>query len=246
MPDTIKSLIDGLDKITDILNIGRLLFYTAAGWCALLPASMCILLLGRANMTHPYWVDFMSDLVNSSRHYQIWIAGMIFGFIIAVVGNARIDFTILPGEVDVNEQYYPYQYPRLYSGGVRLKDGTKDYAAWVISEYYRYFEIALFVPYGLLLSLPVYALYSLIYLVRAASNVTGFTLGAQFYAFPMWSFATVLCWTVLWPDFWIPAVVRTTFVGWISAKRNLTEGLQEFIKDTDPTPQPPDASKTKG
>ena len=38
MADFVKSLIDGLDKITDILNVGRLIFYTSAGFCATLPA----------------------------------------------------------------------------------------------------------------------------------------------------------------------------------------------------------------
>jgi hypothetical protein len=43
--DFFKSAVDSADKITDILNVGRLIFYTAAGFSAILPAAMSLRLL---------------------------------------------------------------------------------------------------------------------------------------------------------------------------------------------------------
>ncbi|MBZ5636586.1 MAG: hypothetical protein LAO55_25965 [Acidobacteriia bacterium] len=246
MPDVVKSLIDGFDKVTDILNVGRLLFYTTAGFCAVLPLAMCILLLGHDNVPYSYWVQFMSDLVKSSRQFAVWIASLIFGFIISVLANAMYQPKSVPEEQAI-PQSYAFQYPRLYSGGVQRTGSTpKDYAAWLVSEYYRYFEIALFIPYGLLLSLPVYSLYSLAYLIRTTSHAKGFVLDTSYFAFPIWTFGSGLAWTVLWPDFWLPQVVQKTYEDWVRAKRNAIKGLEQFVKDTEPpVPKQPEASKAQ-
>lgn len=245
MPDIVKSLIDGLDKLTDILNIGRLLFYTSAGFCAMVPLAMCILLLGQENLTHTYWVQFVSDLVKSSRHFEVWLAALISGFIISVLANATSEFAP-PLPDPVPNQTYAFHYPRLYSGGMRLPQGTsKDYAAWLISEYYRYFEIALFIPYGLLLSLPVYSIYSLAYSIRIFSTGQGSILSFAYFAFPLWAFASVLAWTTFWP-YWLRRVAQDAFTSWVVAKRNAIEGLKQFIKDAEPsTGRQPQASKTQ-
>ena len=85
---------------------------------------------------------------------------------------------------DEYSYWYSYSYPRLVSGGVRPKDGSgKDYAAWLISEYYRYVEIAVFIPYSILLSLPVYSFYSLVYLIRTAWQREVFVLNADYVGF---------------------------------------------------------------
>jgi len=246
MSDAVKALIDGLDKITDILNIGRLLFYSAAGFCALLPAAMCLMLLSHGDVVQPYWTQFVSDLGRSAHHWGVWFAGLIFGFIISVLANAIFDFR--PGDGAVDAQFYAYLYPRLFSGGIKPKEGEhKDFAAWLISEYYRYYEIALFVPYGLMLSLPLYTTYSLIFLVRSSYQSKGFFLGGEYLAFPLWAFGCALIWTRFWPDFWLPRVVQPTYSGWIWAKRNTAEGLEKFVQDAVPreAAKPPDSSKAQ-
>jgi hypothetical protein len=214
------------------LNIGRLLFYTIAGFCAALPVAMCLLLLGQSHVTATYWVQFVSDLVRSSRHFEVWIAGLIFGFIIAVLADATVD---CPKEQDKTYSY-AYQYPRLYSGGVRAKDGaSKDYAAWLISEYYRYYEIAVFIPYGLLLSLPVYAIYSLFYSVGTAWNAVGFVV--------LWAAAFVVAWKAFW-NLWVPQVAKKVHAGWVEARHNAIDGLKEFVgSEPAEDPEKPAASK---
>src|SRR5579871_5791225 len=111
MSDAIKALIDGLDKITDILNIGRLLFYTAAGFFAVLPAAMCLVLLSH-DALQPYWTQFFSDLKGAAEHWQVLLLALICGFIVSVLANAVFEFS--PGDGTVNEQFYPYLYPRLF------------------------------------------------------------------------------------------------------------------------------------
>ena len=156
-----ESLTDSLDKITDILNVGRLIFYTAAGFCAILPAAMSMRLL--AHDPDPvYWGQFLADLVCCARHREVWAASLIFGFVIANLANMIVisRFTQPPPSKhpESEKDSYSYAFPRLYSGGVPPKDGSgKDYAAWLISEYYRFVEIAVFIPFSILLSLPVYS-----------------------------------------------------------------------------------------
>lgn len=239
MGDIIKALIDGLDKLSDILNIGRLVFYTAAGFCTALPVSMGILLMGQDQVRHGYWVQFMSDLVRSCRSYPVWIAGMVFGFVISALSNATVRLDDVTDD-KIDKVSFSFLYPKMFSGGVRLKDtNSKDYAAWLISEYYRYFEIALFIPYGLMLSLPLYSAYSLGFVLRTSLHAKGFVLGAGFFAFPLWVFLSVLVWAVIWPDYWVPNVVQTIFVTWTGAKRNASAGLDEFIAQTRPPDSPP-------
>jgi hypothetical protein len=237
VPDIVKSLIDGLDKLTDILNIGRLLFYTSAGFCAILPVAMCIALLGQEKLSHSYWVQFVSDLETSSRKFEVWFAALIAGFIISVLANAIVKVTRSdPVPTDsIPKDTYTFQYARLYSGGVRLSQGTsKDYAAWLISEYYRYFEIALFIPCGLCISLPGYAIYSLAYSIRIFAVGQAGVLSFAFFAFPFWALASMLAWTTFWP-YWVGKVVQDAFSSWRAAKRNAIEGLKQFIDETKPT-----------
>lgn len=239
MPDLFKSLFDGLDKITDILNIGRLIFYTSAGFCGLLPVAMSVRLLA-ADRLSPYWKQFFSDFVSCSRHFEIWLAAVVAGFIIATIANATV--MVFPSPADPpsdNTKTYAFQYPRLFSGGIRSTAGpTKDYAAWLISEYYRYVEIAVFIPYAVRLSLPVYAVYTAAYLIRALGQAEGFSFAGHF-AFILWAFSAALVWTVIWPDFWIPRVALPTYDSWVLARRRAIAGLIDFTK----TPENPSGQK---
>jgi hypothetical protein len=189
-------------------------------------------------------VQFVSDFSKASHHYEVWIAALVGGFVISVVANALVS-PEHPALADPRKSDFAYQYPRLYSGGMHLKDPsgkdtntTKDYAAWLISEYYRYYEIAVFIPFGVLLSLPVYSLYSFAYLVRTLAVDRPSAFCAAYLAFPAWVFLSVAAWTVIWHDFWVPKIVQDTFTGWITAKRNVIAGLTDFIGSSDaPAPQ---------
>jgi hypothetical protein len=241
--DFLKAVIDGLDKITDILNLGRLIFYTAAGFCASLPVAVGLRLLA---CEHPqkYWLQFVTDLRACTEHWELWVAALIFGFVIANLANSVVmdRFARPPrppagSEKEKEEKdSYPYSYARLCCGGVCPTPGatsakdTKDYAAWLISEYYRYVEIVVFIPYGILLSLPVYSLYSLVWVLTARPS-KAFVLHSGHVAFAVWTLGSLLAWKVAWSDFWVPRVAEPLYKGWVIARRSAIAGVQDFMGD---------------
>ncbi len=87
MGDVVKEFFGALDKITDILNLGRLVFYTAAGFPPMLALAMILRTVALENRN--YWVQFNSDVVACSKNWGVWLAAMIAGFMIANVVYAR-------------------------------------------------------------------------------------------------------------------------------------------------------------
>lgn len=224
-----KSLFDSLDKATDILNVGRLIFYTSAGFCGILPVGMTLRMLAQGRLV-PYWQQFLADVKACSDHWVVWFAALVLGFVIAAVAYALTSFKPAPRE-QIDPESYDYQYPRLFSGGIKdpQKAAPKDYAAWLISEYYRYLEIVWFIPYAILLSLPVYALYSLLYLFRTigGGEVTQFNAGHL--AFVVWTIASVVAWSIVWPRFWLPRIMQPVYESWVTARRAAIAGLKDFM-----------------
>jgi hypothetical protein len=241
--DLFKSATDSLDKITDILNVGRLLFYTAAGFLAILPAAMILRLLGHELDPGPgYWSQFLVDFLHCANHSAIWIAALVFGFVIAILANSLVlgRFT-RPAPSVPEKDSYSYSYPRLFSAGVHgtASAGAKDYASWLVSEYFRYVEIAVFIPYSIVLSLPLYGLYSFIYVIRTAYQVHGVNAGHV--AFALWTLGSVVAWKVIWPDFWLPKVAEPIYQDWIIARRSAIAGLKDFLNEKQPSPDKGDS-----
>jgi hypothetical protein len=233
----IKALFDSLDKLTDILNVGRLIFYTAAGFCGVLPFTMSLRLLARDKL-QPYWRQFLSDMVACTKHPGVWLTALVLGFIIASVAFSVVKLKpVSHQKIEVDS--YEYQYPRLFSGGMPDKSTSKDYAAWLVSEYYRYFEIVTYIPGSVLLSLPVYSLYSLVYLIRATDQLAGFSFTAAHLAFALWTLGAVVGWDFVWPKFWLPKVAQPIYEEWVLARRSAIAGLIDFTSK----PQPPTLGK---
>jgi hypothetical protein len=231
-----KGFSDGLDKLTDILNVGRLIFYTAAGFCVSLPLSMSLRMLAHDN-PKSYWEQLLSDLAACAKHPGVWLVALVLGFLVASVAGAVVNFAEPPHQV-FDKESYSYQYSRLFSGGELSKSSTqKDYAAWLISEYYRYFEIVLYIPSGILVAFPLFATYSLIYLFRTSERYPGFCFSAAHWAFGLWALATVVAWDIVWPLFWRPKVVKPIYEMWVRARRSAIAGLKEFVADSTATAQ---------
>jgi hypothetical protein len=229
MGEFVASLFNGVDKLTDILNVGRLIFYTSAGFCGILPATMLVRLLAEDSPAR-YWKQFAADLVFCARRGEAWFAALIFGFVIANVAYTTvIDKLGRPGKKEEpDKEGYAYQYARLSSGGTQPKT-ERDFAAWWISEYYRYVEIAVFIPFGILLSLPLYSLYSLAYLIRVSNPAQPFVIGAAHYAFALWAVAAVVGWGMVWPWYWIPKIAEPIFEDSTQARREVLAGLTELM-----------------
>ena len=232
MTDIPESIFKAIDKFTDILNVGRMIFYPTAGFCALLPVVMSLRMLKTKAIQDSYWAQFGSDLVSCAHRWEVWLAAAIFGFIIATLANATTDLMPPPKVEEDYDDNFSYRYPFFMNHSPEA--GKKaDYAAWLISEYYRYYEIALYIPYGILLSLPVYTVYSLAYLFCALDSNTP-EGSAGYVALALWLLGTVFAWTVFWPSFWLPKVVEPTYQDWVKTRRKLIKGLEKFCAPTPP------------
>ncbi|MBV8199075.1 MAG: hypothetical protein JOZ15_00480 [Acidobacteria bacterium] len=242
---TWKEFTDSLDKLTDILNVGRLIFYTAAGFCATLPCAMTLRLLSKAH-PQPYWTQFLADMSAGSRRVEVWLVALVAGFFISSVAFTLVKLQQPPAR-DFDTESYDYQYPRLFSGGVR-PESSKDYAAWLISEYYRYLEIVWYIPAGILVALPVWALYSLVYLARTW-QAGSHAFGEAHLAFGLWTLAAVLAWDVVWPRFWVPSIIQPLYEEWCNARHAAIHGLRAFVKESAksaPVQVPPPPPPVKG
>jgi len=224
-----KAFSDGLDKLTDILNVGRLVFYTAAGFCVSMPIAMSMRMLAHAKL-QPYWGQFLSDMAACSKHPGVWLVALVVGFLVASVAGEVVKFEPPPHRM-FNKEEYSYQFPRLFSGGTPDKSTSKDYAAWLISEYYRYFEIVLFIPSAVLVALPVFTMYSLIYIARTSEQSAAFSFTAAHWAFALWMLAAVVAWDIVWPHFWRPMVVKPIYETWVYTRRSTIAGLMEFVAE---------------
>ena len=222
-----KQFFDSLDKFLDILNVGRLIFYFSAGFLTFYPTLMIIKLL---TLDKNELVSFLA--LKAVHDYEPWIVifgSLVVGFLIATASYTTVIHKLLPplhNEIKVespNQYSFSYRYPW-------LAQKEEEYQKWLIAEFFRFVEIATFVPLGFLLGLSLLFVYSLIYLLRYAVSYP-FSDPAGEYAFIL-VLAVILglMWFYLWPQWWKPKVVVPIMRIYLRAKMNLIEGLMEHQK----------------
>jgi hypothetical protein len=247
MGDVVKEFFGALDKITDILNLGRLIFYTAAG---LPPVLVLAMIVRTASMTaQGYWLQFRGDLLTCIQTWEVWLGALIAGFLVAnlayVQAISRLKSETADGDVD--EDGYAFQFPKLRTGREKRapKEEDFDYAAWLISEYYRYVEIAVYIPYGIRLALPLLVVYSIARCLLDASSPG--ILDTSLVALGLWTLLAALIWTVFWWEFWIPQIATPIFRTYVCALAGLTGGIKDFNEGVPPdTPdEPPNKAGAK-
>lgn len=247
MGDVVKEFFGALDKITDILNLGRLIFYTAAGFPPVLALAMILRTVALEDRN--YWVQFNSDAVACSKSWAVWLAAMVAGFMIANVVYARYMKGLSKPSVDREARTgFVYQYPMMRTGRLKRPSDEKDFdfAAWLISEYYRYVEIAIYIPYGVLLSLPLLVVYSCARLLLDAQHPA--RLDAGLFALALWLVTAALGWTVWWRDFWLPKIAGPVYQTFEFANAELIAGIQNYssgVTGAPAQPAPPAAKKTE-
>jgi hypothetical protein len=242
-----KELLEILSKIPDILNVGRLVFYSAAGFFAFYPVVMIYRTLAKKELM-PFFEHLMetAPIGNAVDYVLIYLGSLIVGFLIASVGFAAV---IYPNSVKVKFQLdslgeytnsYPFIYPRLCND-----ESKKGYDDWLITEFYRYVEIVTYIPMGLLLGIVFLIVYTIIYLFRY-SVVKPFTGSAEGYVFLI--FLSVLLgflWFFAWKEFWMPKVIEPTIYFHSKAKFLLIHGLEDYQKRCAEKPQKEKDAKSK-
>jgi hypothetical protein len=224
--DWVKALVAGADKVTDVLNLGRLVFYTAAGAAIVYPAAGAFAVLTETTLAgRP-----LAELIAKVRAQG---AGLLGVAIVVGFGVATYGFSVVLGPRNgpivrkvnaspIDESSYPFRYPQL-----RGSTG-KEWDDWLIQEYYRFVEVAAYVPLGIVAGIGVAAIYSLVYaLLWHAQGQLDW--GDEVHrdllvAALLWALTTF----VLWRRLWLPRVVDPSIEAYHWARVGLIKGLERW------------------
>jgi hypothetical protein len=238
-----KDFFDQIKSFTDILNVGRLIFYPFAGALVVVP----LYLIFRLALVDPA-PTLTAQLLIDARHVTItswsvtWFligSSMITGFLIATVGFSVLSDLAarLPREVlaplSSENTSFRYNYPLL------RQNKSEDYATWLISEYYRYVEIATYIPLGGIIGLALVDVYVLLFLVKDfASPRSGFTEAHATFLLVFVVWIVVAVW--FWPEIWLKRVVTPAVQSYRESKREIIAGVKLLPREVNPSqPVPP-------
>ncbi|MGD0886189.1 MAG: hypothetical protein ABSA46_15195 [Thermodesulfovibrionales bacterium] len=225
--DWIKQLFDSFDKLTDILNVGRLIFYTAAGFLVFYPIVMILRILSLSESQFTTFLGNFKDTASTDIP-MILCGSLVVGFLIAPTGfvlflrplGIKLNREIQ--ELDLAKLNISYRYPQMKN----LE--CEDYHAWLMAEYFRFAEIVTFIPLGFLCGLPLLFVYTVIYLFRysVACPFAGCGEGCAFLL--ILSIIIGISWFHVWPKFWLPKVVEETYRAYFESKKFLIAGVEDF------------------
>ncbi len=222
----VKVMFSGTDKLFDILNVGRLIFYTAGGLLAVYPLT---LLAGLLAQSAPPPGGMLTSIAPPSADaaWLLFFFSLVAGFVLALIAFQTLTAPAYKrvlariGQPAPNEFSFNYRYPLLRN------DREQDYQAWLIAEYFRYVEIATLIPLGFVVGVGGLTLYPLVYLLHFGPAALDF---AQINSALLWlivgAAALALIRHYLWPCYWRPLIVEPTVQTFIRAKANLIAGLE--------------------
>ena len=220
---------------TDVLNLGRLIFYPFAGAVIVIPLSMLYRLLVDPSPELEFW----SQLSRNSTHLTqpsgaelalLFIGSIVAGFLVAIVGYAMVISPIGSEAMEdikkqqrdpIEEYSIAYYYPWLSD----VEPKQKDYLSWLISEYYRFVEIATFIPLSMIIGLGIVETYvfSFLCIDFARPGIAGFTAAHR--AFLGLLVLSAFIWFYAWPQVWAPRVIKPVIRSYLVAKRELIQGI---------------------
>jgi hypothetical protein len=233
--DWLKQLFAGLNAATDIFNLGRLVFYTAAGILVVYPtaAALSVLLDGSRITGWP-----MADLLGAMRDLPFGptaFASIVVGFLIASCGFVGVIDPRLDREKGTKEdnESYASRYGQL-SGNPK-----PDYDSWLTCEYFRFVELATYIPLGFLIGLLVVVIYLAAYVLIFVTMGCTQRLAALDWEFFALLMVFMVSGFLLWPFLWIPRVVEPLIRTYCKAQKSVIASL------TRDTPKKPPAAPTK-
>jgi len=229
-----EALKDALSKIVDTFNTGRLVFYTAAGFLFVLPCEMTLRLL--VNGVEEKSTFFQQAAAFAKPGMETFVISIPVGFLIAIIGFQRV-LTPLSEQLQADSAGRPLArscYPSLYP--LLANNDKESYHNWLITEYYRFVEIATFLPMGFMAGIFVLFVFTLLYLTIKATH-TG-TSGFESAYWILLLLAAVSSWLRLsaWPHHWIPKIVKPIITSHQSAKLELAEAVKQINKNKSSTP----------
>lgn len=229
MTTWVKQLFSSTDKALDILNVGRMIFYTFSGLMAIYPATMIIMLLG--NLEQAAKQSLFASMKNSIGLFDSWLlffVSLVAGFVIAqfvftviltpIMESARRSLKDMP----INKKSINYQYPSLRG------EGDEDYHAWLIKEYFRYIEIGTILPLGFIVGLGLLDLYAVIYLLAGGRALSMYNIQSGIMFLLVMTMIIAVLVYYIWPYFWKPKVVKRTVEVYYRAKYHLLAGVEYF------------------
>lgn len=224
-----KELFDQIKSITDTLNVGRLIFYPFAGVLIVYPLSMLIQLLV-TGPCRPLFAQMYQDLNASGAGLGIVLSSIVVGFLVATVGfSAVLEDVVAKVKEEIkqesaNENSFSYNYPLL-----RQKK-EEDYATWLISEYYRFVEIATYIPLGGISGFVLLELYmfAFLFLDPARRTVAGLTTVHVILVILLG--VLILIKYYVWPEVWVKRVLIPVMRTYLRAKKDLIDGVKVVDK----------------
>jgi hypothetical protein len=222
----LRGISEAVSKLTDIFNLGRLIFYTAAGALLVYPSVAAVWALTRPLAGSP-----LEEIVTAGRcldHRAMFLVALVAGFVIAPYGFSCVLEGIGPtvkGNAEsrpVDRRSYPFRYPML-----RNQPNGHDYDDWLIKEYFRFVEIVTYVPLGLLGGLGALTLYAAVYVVLWAASGHGARPSAPHATLVALAAVFALSAFYVWPMIWVPRVVAPVLHAYHRAKLAIIEALEE-------------------
>jgi len=235
-----KEILDQLKgPFTDILNVGRIIFYPFGGALIVLPLYMILrllLVMGEPGASPALTTSFFTQMSIDLKHitmaswpvtFALLASSVVVGFLLATVGFPMV----LDGlSADVNTEVereplaqssFSYNYPLL-----RNNKDKEDYAGWLISEYYRFIEIATYIPLGGIIGLMLSEVYVGVFLLGdfARSGSPGLTAAHTMFLILLGALVVIKYY--VWPEIWAKRVLIPVLRNYLRAKRNLINGLE--------------------
>jgi hypothetical protein len=238
MSTWLTQLFSGLDKFADILNVGRLIFYTAAGALVCAPLWLLVNLLRSQNLHGQSYLRHLDvalePLGASMGTVSFWFASMIVGFLIAGAAYVKVVRPLSDTAKKesrrkmVNRDGFPYSYPTLVQDLTGTgKDDPKDFAAWFTAEYFRYVEIVTYLPVGLLLGVSLLVLHNVLFLVLGGGGHDLSAMVESRVALVVTGSLAAVLWVFVWPYYWKPQIILPVLETTESAKCALVRALRD-------------------
>jgi hypothetical protein len=224
-----KEFFDQLEKITDILNVGRVVFYPVAGVLVVLPIFMIfeLLKLPSSELPRYVWINPIPEKISISFGLTLFILSLAVGFLIAIAGFCVVIQRLSPEVSEEVSTTGPKEYSFAYNYPFLSNKKGADYAAWLLSEYYRYLEIAIFVPLGAVIGLALLEAYLIIFVAKDFLNPSsaGFTQAQAMLILIL----GLLLWITQhgWEKVWERRVIKPTLAAYQRAKQLLIEGAKD-------------------